>query len=374
MYGPLLPSLSERWGMRDGRAGMLIGAVFLCAVMGALAVTLLLRRYRGWSLMVWGFVMVGLGALGLSSSQWLAGFLGSGMLGFGLGLVNPTANLAAAEMSPGRTGSALTMLNVFFGVGAMTAPPAIGYCIEHGWSDWFPSVFGALTLGGALLASRLQVEKQTEAPRLPAGATHGEAADNSDALTRPSLIRFTMASMLLLFLYVGVEVSLGGWSTTYLLRATDASAMLAASAPSAFWGAILLSRLITIGILPRVGMMAVLLVGSALSLVGSAWLLGPDSPLMVLVAVAVAGIGLGPVFPNGVGYFLEHGGRAATRLTGLVFASGSVGGAVLPMLIGQVSERSGNLSLAMAMIPCGAALMLAAVGLAAWLRPDRQAA
>lgn len=370
MYGPLLPTLSERWGMRDGGGGMLIGAVFLCAVVGALTVTALLRHYRGWSLMVCGFVMVGLGALGLSSSLWLAGFAGSCLLGFGLGLVNPTANLAAAAMSPGQAGSALTMLNVFFSVGAMAAPPGIGYCIEHGWSIWFPSVFGAVTLGGALLASRFRVEERDESLKSSEGACDTEAATIAGNPTQPSLVHFALASMLLLFLYVGVEVSLGGWSTTYLLRATSAGAMLAASAPAAFWGAILLSRLLTIGILPRVGMLAVLLAGSALSLIGSTWLLLPDNPWIILAAVALAGIGLGPVFPNGVGYFLEHGGPAATRLTGVVFASGSVGGAALPMLIGQVSERSGDLSLAMAIIPCGAALMLGAVSLAALLRPD----
>lgn len=60
------------------------------------------------------------------------------------------------------------------------------------------------------------------------------------------------------------------------------------------------------------------------------------------------------------------------RLTGVVFASGSVGGAVLPMLIGVASERSGDLHLALGAIPVGAALMLAAVGITAWLRPDRR--
>nr|MCU0226539.1 MFS transporter [Bryobacterales bacterium] len=350
------------------------------AVVGALCVTVLLRQYRGWRLMVGGFVLVGLGALGLTGSVWLLGFLGSCLLGFGLGIVNPTANLAAASMWPGRTGSALTLLNLFFSVGAMGAPPVIGYCIQQGWSVWFPAVYGLVTLAGAALAWRVDYVGRP----VRDGGVVADAGSQADAEARAGLgepasprqaaglMPFTAASMALLFLYVGVEVSLGGWSTTYMLRTTDAHAMLAASAPSAFWGAILVSRLLSIAILPRVGMLAVLVMGSAIALVGSAWMLAAPGAAMVLLAVGVAGFGLGPVFPNGAGYYLEHGRERAMRLTGVVFASGSVGGAVLPMLIGVASERSGDLHLALGAIPVGAALMLAAVGITAWLRPDRR--
>lgn len=367
MYGPLLPALSRRWQMGDGGAGLLFGAVFLCAVLSALMVTVLLRRFRGWTLMLWGFVLVGSGALGLSGGVWLAGFVGSCLLGFGLGMVNPTANLAAAAMWPGRTGSALTLLNLFFSVGAMGAPPLIGWCVEKGWAAWFPVGFGIITLLGAFVAARMEGPEGSREPNRETARTEDAPTDAGWRRLAP----FAGASMALLFLYVGVEVSLGGWATTYLLRTASAGAMLAASAPSAFWGAILLSRLISIAILPRVGMLPVLVAGSGLALAGSAWMLLPETPWVVLAAVALAGFGLGPVFPNGVGYFLQHGGPGATRITGVVFASGSVGGAVLPMMIGQVSEQTGNLPLAMAIIPVGAALLLAAVGLTAWLRPDR---
>ncbi len=327
--------------------------------------------------MVTGFLLVALGALGLSGSAWIAGFLGSCLLGFGLGMVNPTANLAAAAMWPGRTGSALTLLNLFFSVGAVGAPPVIGYCIAHGWSVWFPAIYGVVTLAGALLAFRVDFHQtpaqqneriitqaaQERDPPVAEGATGG----GGDFPIRG----FTAASMALLFLYVGVEVSLGGWATTFLLRTTDASAMIAASAASAFWGAILVSRLVSIAILPRVGMLAVLVAGSGFAVVGSAWMLGAKGPALVLLAVGVAGFGLGPVFPNGVGYYLEHGGARARRLTGVVFASGSVGGAVLPMLIGLLSERSRDLHLALGVIPLAAACMLAAVGVTAYLRPNR---
>ncbi len=369
MYGPLLPVLSQRWTMGDGGAGLLFAAVFLCAVLGALSVSVLLKHFQGWTLMVGGFLLVGGGALGLSGSIWLAGFLGSCLLGFGLGLVNPTANLAAAAMWPGRTGRALTLLNLFFSIGAVGAPPLIGLWIQKGWSTWFPSLYGATTLIGAFLAWKLGAAGGVPAIRhedaMPSNHEEGAMAEPGSG----ALLRFTLACMWLLFLYVGVEVSLGGWSTTYLLRTTDAGKMLAASAPSAFWSAILLSRLLSIAILPSVGMLAVLVTGSLVALVGSTWMLLPEEPWMIMAAIALAGFGLGPIFPNGVGYFLENGGPTAIRLTGVVFASGSVGGAVLPMLIGQVSERSGDLGLAMGMIAWGALLLLGAVGLAGWLRP-----
>lgn len=374
MYGPLLPVLSERWGMSDGRAGMLFTAVFCCAVFGATSVTLLLRWFSGWRLMVVGFLMTGLGSLGLSSGFWELGFVGSCLLGFGLGLVNPTANLAAAAMWPGRTASALTLLNFFFSVGAVAAPPVIGFCIERGWSIWFPAVFAVVTLVGAGFAARLKVADYLHSDSQNAEGGGREAALGVAATVgKPELRGFALACMLLLFLYVGVEVSLGGWCTTYLLRSTDASQMLAASAPSAFWAAILLSRVVTVLILPRVGILAVLVGGGVLSLVGSAAMLGSSEPAFVLMAIAVAGVGLGPVFPSAVGYFLQFGGPNASRIAGLLFAAGSVGGAVLPMLVGQVSERSQDLHTALWLVPAAAVLLLGAVGVAAWRRPGRTA-
>lgn len=347
MFGPLLPELSRRWDLSDGSAGMLFAAMFFFAIVGACSVTELVRRFDGWMLMVVGFVLVGCGALGLSSSYWQMGYLGASCLGLGLGLVNPPANLAAAAMWPGRNAAALTLLNFFFSVGAMIAPPLIGMSLERGEAQWFPAIYGVLVLGGTTLALRWRL-RDLHPPEAP-----GQAVPKSSVPWR-----LAISCMVMLFLYVGVEVSLGGWSSTYLLRETDAGTMLAASAPSAFWAAILISRVIAVVILPKVGILPVVAVGSLLTIAGAIAMLLTTHATTSLVAVAVAGFGCGPIFPATVGYFLDYGGPQAARVSGFLFASASVGGAVLPMMVGLASDASGDLGKALWMLPVAAVFMI----------------
>lgn len=178
--------------------------------------------------------------------------------------------------------------------------------------------------------------------------------------------------MTLLFVYVGIETGSGGWASTYLNRVAGANVTLASSASAALWGAILVSRFSAVWILRYASVLTVLTGSICLALAGGTMMLLFPSPLAVIVAIAIIGLGLGPIFANTLAYFLEHYGDGANRLSGLMFAAGGTGGAVLPLVIGEISDVTGSLRLALALIPicaCGMLLLLAAM---AYLRPSRR--
>ena len=362
MLGPLLPSLMARWSLSDSEAGALFTAQFLLGVVSSVSVAVLIRRFRAWHLMTLGYFLCGFGALGLAAPYWQLGFLGTCLYGLGLGLANPTANLAAAALMPDRPATALNLLNFFFSIGATLAPPVIGVFVDRGISVWFPLAFAIPTLCGALLATRLFVaDFESSAARIV------EAQPRRPA----NRFLFAMVCMAMLFVYVGVEVSSGGWVSTYLQRVVGTNPVLAASAPAALWGSVLISRLLTVFVLRFASVAVVLLAGISMALAGCVWMLLVPSPQSVIAAIALTGLGLGPIFANTLGYFLDHYGKSADRITGLLFAAGGTGGALLPFVVGRLSDQTGNLSLALWTIPACTVLMYFLLAFAVQSRPDR---
>ena len=89
--------------------------------------------------------------MGLAGPTAIFGFVGACLYGFGLGIVNPTANLSAAALMSGNPATAINLLNFFFSVGATFTPAVIGMFVDAGWSQWFPLCVSIPMLAGALM-------------------------------------------------------------------------------------------------------------------------------------------------------------------------------------------------------------------------------
>jgi fucose permease len=93
-------------------------------------------------------------------------------------------------------------------------------------------------------------------------------------------------------------------------------------------------------------------------MVGIATLMFGGATGIVIIGVAVAGLGLGPVFPTSVALFQDRAGATSARLIGFVFASAGCGGGALPWLIGAISSGSGSLRAGLAATLAAAAGMI----------------
>lgn len=359
MLGPLLPSLTRRWSLTDSEAGALFTALFFSAVVGSVLVTLLMRRFHAWSLMLLGYALCGTGVLGFTASAWIWGILGACVCGFGLGLLNPTANLAAASLMPERPATAINLLNFYFTIGATLAPAVIASFVDMGWIGFFPVAVAVPILLGSLVGTRFTApDHASSEPVEPRG---GSVASGR--------LLFFLLTVSALFVYVGVETSSGGWSATYVQRAAGTNLVIATGAPAAFWGALLISRLAAVWLLRFTTPMALVLAGALLALAGSVLMLMTDSPLLVISGLAVTGLGLGPVFANTLAHFLEHYGPGADRISGLLFAAGGSGGALLPLVIGEISDVSGSLRVALLAVPAAITVLACLLLSASRARP-----
>ena len=79
---------------------------------------------------------------------------------------------------------------------------------------------------------------------------------------------------------------------------------------------------------------------------------------LIVVGCFLAGLGLASIFPISVSLFPRWFGDSARSVSGAVFGSGNIGGAVLPWIVGIISTRAGNLRWGYMVPLVGAAAML----------------
>jgi len=162
-------------------------------------------------------------------------------------------------------------------------------------------------------------------------------------------VKWPKASVLLMiaavfFLYVGAETAFGQWVATYAHR-LEPGRTLWTVMPSFFYGALLAGRMSAPFALRFMPETTVASTGLTLAFLGGLALLGARGLSWIIIGSLLAGFGLASIFPISVSLFPRWFRDSARRASGAVFASGNMGGAVLPWLVGVISTHFGSLRL-----------------------------
>ena len=167
-----------------------------------------------------------------------------------------------------------------------------------------------------------------------------------------SLLAFASA----LFLYIGVENSLGGWLPSYAVRTNPS--LQAASISFFFWIAELGGRLLMAALSTRIGGATLYRVSLALLLFAETLLCAAArlTPANMIMLAILSGLALAPLYPLIVSFMLARTGNHP-RL-GSLFACASLGGAILPWLTGIFSTQFHGLRIGLIVPAAGACLLL----------------
>jgi len=150
-----------------------------------------------------------------------------------------------------------------------------------------------------------------------------------------------ISAMLFLFFYVGAEIAFAGWIYTYAFTLDLADATMAAYLTSGFWLTFTIGRLISIPLATRLApqrMIAAALAGCLIILL-TALLLPMTSSLVWIMAVAL-GLCMAPIWPSGF-TLAGQSLKLTARVSGIILLGDSLGGMVLPWLVGQVLDFTG---------------------------------
>jgi fucose permease len=146
---------------------------------------------------------------------------------------------------------------------------------------------------------------------------------------------------LMLFLESGLELMVGGWTSTFVSEELAVGERTALVVLSLYWAGMMLARLAVGTVLSRVSPFRILYTCLTIAMAGAALLLTTRSVPLAAVGVFALGAGFAAMFPTVLGFV---GTRFAT-LSGTAFSAAItmalIGGMTFPYLAGVLGERFG---------------------------------
>lgn len=219
-------------------------------------------------------------------------------------------------------------LHFFWGVGAFLAPIIVATII-------FLSS-GIAWAYGLLAVAILPVVVWTL--RLPSPSPPHKQAYGSMQSNNRILILLIAA---LWFLYIGTEVTFGGWIYSYVVTLGIGAETQAAYLTSAFWGALTFGRLLAVPVAARVPPGMILLTDFVVALVSSIGLaLLGSQPVALWVGTVGLGLALAAVIPTTIS-FAESRMAVTGQVTSWLFVGGSAGGMTVPWPAGRFFNLAG---------------------------------
>ena len=352
--GPMLPGLAEHTQTRMSEISFLFTARSLGHLLGSFQGGRLYDRVPGHPLMAAVLIITAamMALAPLISLLWLLAAVLL-VLGIAEGTLDVGGNTLLVWVHRHKVGPFMNGLHFFFGLGAFLSPIIIAQTVlisdDITWAYW---TLALLMLPVSVWLLRLPsptsraVSKDGPVGRSNHRSTarlSGSAELTVEASPKSEAHERLLVALVALFffLYVGAEISFGGWIFTYAVALGLGGETTAAYLTSAFWGALTLGRLLAIPIAARLRPCSILLGGlvGCLASVGII-LLWPNASAAIWLGTLGMGLSMASIFPTTLSLAERH--MAITgRVAGWFFIGASAGGMSLPWLIGQLFESIG---------------------------------
>ncbi len=323
--GPTLPTLAANVGVGMAGIGILFTARSLGYLTGSVFGGVFYDRVQGHRLMI-VFLIAAAGLLAFVPAIRLIALLGIILFFIGItqGGIDVGANTLLSWVHKGRVGPYLNAMYFFAGLGSFLIPLYLAQ-VSLDWG------YRGMALVLILVVLWLSLIPSPEIPKRV-------SADEERLTDYTTFIAFAI----LAFIFIGSELSYGGWIFTYFTSSGLGAEKAAYSLTSAFWLSITLGRLLSIPIATRFEPKPII-IAYLLGAVASATLLLAfhANPLAIWIGSIGMGFSIAAIFPTTF-TFVQQKVKISGRLTGIVWASGSLGAMTLPWFIGQQMETIGS--------------------------------
>jgi len=330
MLGTILPGLSERFHLTPKQNGSIAFAQALGLMIASVGVGPLMDNEGKKLGLILGLALVALALLALPRS----GGFGSialllFVLGLGGGVVVTGANALVSDVGAAHQGTALNLVNLFFGLGGMVTPFISANLLKR---DIVKLCYAA----GIFAVLALAVQVAAPIPP-PTGAQSSGAGNMGALLGQPILLMLG----LLLFLYVSCEVGIWNWLVQHLIAQGIPESRALNVLSLGFALGLLVGRVAVSPILISVPPETVTLAAAVLMAVTSYVALNARDVKTAWILVFFAGVAMAPVFPTTLAIVGGWADKAfpAMKSTAMGFAitCGWAGLAVSSRIIGGIA-------------------------------------
>lgn len=346
--GAVLPQVSDRFGLGKAAEGSLLTLSTFGVVLGSLVFGPIVDRWGYKEMLVFSTAIVIVGLEGIAfapSLLWLR--VAVLVSGFGGGIINGGTNALVADISTDGRTAGLSRLAVYFGFGAVGVPLALGTLLG---SFSYAIILAAIGAAGVI---PLAATALTPFPA-PKQAQGFPLTAAKRLLRDPKLLTFG----LMLFLESGMEVTVGGWTTTFFREELQTPAREALVYLALYWLGMMLART-TLGMTLRRFAPARILFGCiTIGIVGVLSVIATRTASVAALGVFLVGVGFSATFPLVLGLVADRYAYLSGTAFSVVMVMALIGGMTLPYVTGVLGAAYG-LRASLLIVP--AALVLLAV-------------
>ncbi|CAM4514118.1 MFS transporter [Paenibacillus macerans] len=340
VVGSLMPNLLEQYGKDYSAGGSLIFAQFAGFLVGVLVSPLLLAKFGK----IYG-LLIATGMLCtaevcyslLPPWEWMYAI--GAVAGFGFGMIEAVIGTIILVAVTEGTAVAMSRLEVFFGLGALLMPVAAGFFIRaEAWRFSFLVVAGLAFImlfawgrgnfgefRGALYAKGKRQDKK--------GGWLKQYQGARGLLLAVFIVFF--------FFYVGTEMSFVNFLPSLLIEKLGLDKPTAAFSVTLFWIAMTCGRLVAGIIAEKISYSRYVLWSCIVSFALIALFSLTGGKVVTYILILLFGLFMSGLFSIALVFANKLLVGAEESTPSLLIASGGVGGAVLPLIMGKTMDLGG---------------------------------
>jgi MFS family permease len=327
--GSILPSLTTKFESHGLNKGILVSVLPIGILAGSLIFGPVVDRYGYKLLLIISVLISAISLEGLAFTHSIPLlYVCIFFIGFGGGIINGGTSALVADISAENKGANLSLLGVFFGIGALGMPLLLGLLSKHFHYTTILAAVGLFMLLPAawFLFILFPVPKQAQGFPLKEGIK---------LLKQPVLLLCSF----FLFFQSAVESLSNNWTTSFLQHKLEISNETALYALSFSVVGLTIARLLLGTLLKKISSFAVLLASLLLVIGSNLILMNAQSYNVSFAALIVTGVGLAAGFPVILGYV----GQLYAHLSGTAFSIALVialtGNTIINYFFGVIADN-----------------------------------
>ena len=329
--GAILPDLKEKYSLDAVAAGTLFSILPLGVLAGSLLFGPLCDRFGYKPLMATAAVMMFAGFQGLAFSP-STGILSIFIffIGLGGGALNGATSALVSDISTSGKGADLSLLGVFFGIGALGMPILLGVLEKAFKFDVIVSLTGFIALAAAILFLLIKYP--------PAKLSGGVSMKKLFALFRDETL---LLIAFFLFFQSAFEALVNNWTTTYLIDRLSVQQSSALLGLSAYVAGMTIMRLMIGSIFRNVPDKKLLVISFGIIFIALVTIVTGNTMFQSAAGLLILGAGLAGGFPIMLGFVGNRYPNLSGTAFSLAFTIALLGNMLINFSMGLIVEKFG---------------------------------
>jgi MFS family permease len=329
--GSVAPGLREKFQLDAITAGTLFSILPIGILGGSLLFGPFSDRYGYKIILVISCLLIFSGFQGIAYASSLTVLkICIFLFGLGGGAINGATNAVVSDISETNKGANLSLLGVFFAIGALGMPSVLGLLQEQFSFAQIVSVIGYIPLAACALFLFTRFPSPKQARGVPITRSMGLLKEG--ALIAIGFFLFCLSSF---------EAIINNWTTTYLTRKLSIADSQALYALSLYVAGMAIMRLLLGSVFRKVSARNILLASFLFLLTGCLLLSNPPGYPTGIAALVCIGIGLAAGFPVMLGFVGNLYASVSGTAFSIVLTIALIGNMIINFAMGIIVEKFG---------------------------------